>query len=218
MNADAPPTLIVFDLGGVVVRICRSWAQACAAAGLPVRPIPETPEAQRARKALVRQYEVGQITCEEFFDAVSATTGGSYAPDEFRAIHLAWILDEYPGVDTLIDELHARGLATGVLSNTNHSHWLQLTTGPHGPAKFPTPQRVRHLHASHLLRHAKPDNAIYHAFAQRTGARPRDILFFDDLPDNIDGARAAGWRAHLIDHERSTAEQMREHLRAGGVM
>ena len=27
-------TLVVFDLGGVVVRICRSWEEACRAAGV----------------------------------------------------------------------------------------------------------------------------------------------------------------------------------------
>ncbi len=29
--------LVCFDLGGVVIRICRTWAEGCAAAGLEVR-------------------------------------------------------------------------------------------------------------------------------------------------------------------------------------
>ena len=32
-----PISLVCFDLGGVVVRICRSWAEGCAEAGLDVR-------------------------------------------------------------------------------------------------------------------------------------------------------------------------------------
>ena len=29
--------LVCFDLGGVIIRICRTWLEACRRAGLPVR-------------------------------------------------------------------------------------------------------------------------------------------------------------------------------------
>jgi HAD superfamily hydrolase (TIGR01509 family) len=205
---DAPPpvSMVVFDLGGVVVRICRSWSQACAAAGVPDRDPEGTLMAPQAtdRRLLVRAYETGSIDCEAFFAGIARTTRDLYTVDEFRRIHDAWILDEYPGVATL--------------SNTNHRHWLQLTTGPHGPAKFPTPQKVRHLHASHLLQLAKPDSAIYHAFARTVGLSdtPAELLFFDDLIDNVAAARSAGWQSVQINHagegDQSPAHQMRAEL------
>jgi len=215
--ASALPRVVVFDLGGVVVRICRSWQEGTARAGLPFHPEIMDPERLAARKALVRRYETGEIGCEEFFAAVSASMGGRYTPGEVRRVHDLWITGEYVGVGSLIDELHALGLQTGVLSNTNAHHWRQQTAGEHGPALFPTPQRVKHLHASHLLRLAKPQLAIFRAFAQATGFGPGQIVYFDDLAENIAGARGAGWDAHLIDHTQETVPQMRQRLQERGV-
>jgi FMN phosphatase YigB (HAD superfamily) len=215
--ASALPGVVVFDLGGVVVRICRSWQEGTERAGLPFHPEIMDPERLAARKALVRRYETGEIGCEEFFAAVSASMGGRYTPGEVRRVHDLWITGEYVGVGSLIDELHALGLQTGVLSNTNAHHWRQQTAGEHGPALFPTPQRVKHLHASHLLRLAKPQLAIFRAFEQATGFGPREIVYFDDLVENIAGARAAGWDAHHIDYTQETVPQMRQWLQERGV-
>lgn len=218
--------MVVFDLGGVVVRICRTWAEACAAAGIPDRDPDGTRLSPQVgdRKQFLHAYETGRIDCETFFAGIARTTRDLYTVDEFRRIHDAWILDEYPGVAMLIDDLHAAGIATGVLSNTNHRHWIQLTTGPHGPAKFPTAEKVQHLHASHLLQLAKPDPAIYHAFARTVGMsdNPSALLFFDDLIDNVAAARSAGWQSMQINHagegDQSPAHQMRAELRRRNLL
>lgn len=213
--------IVVFDLGGVVVRICRSLKEACAAAGVRYHEEAVSPEKMVARKGLVRKFEIGEMEPEAFFAQVAATTDGLYTATEFAAIHQAWILHEYDGVANLIDELHARNIPTGVLSNTNHAHWLQLADHPHLPghrAKFPTPGKVKHLHASHLLKLAKPDRAIYDEFAKRSGHEPREILFFDDLVENVEAARSAGWKSEVIDHAGDTATQMRGHLQRWGVL
>lgn len=207
------------------MRICRTWREACAAAGVEYREAFDRqaadPAAREARRLLVRRYEIGAIGTDEFIAAVARATAGLYSAEEFRAIHEAWILDEYAGVGRLIDDLHAAGVPTGVLSNTNALHWRQLTSGPHGPAKFPTPEKVRHLHASHLLGLAKPDATVFERFAEVVGAPAAaagGVLFFDDLEDNVRGARAAGWRAHLVDPSGDTAEQMRAVLTAVGTL
>lgn len=213
-----PVTLVVFDLGGVVVRICRSWQEACRAAGVEHRAGIDTPRVQSDRREVVRRFERGEIGSDEFFARIAAATGGLYQPDEVRRVHAAWLIDEYPGVDALVDELHAVGVETGILSNTNHAHWEIM--GRREPrAIYPTLWRTRHPHASHLLQLSKPDRAIYDEFAKRTGraARPGEILFFDDLDENVDAARAAGWRSERIDHTGDTAAQMRAYLASHGV-
>ena len=90
------------------------------------------------------------------------------------------------------------------------------------PAQFGAPARLRHRHASHLLGLAKPDAAIYHAFAHQTGFSPNRIVFFDDLAENIQAARASGWNAHQIDHAGDfhiantpvSRDQLASHLKA----
>lgn len=41
----------------------------------------------------------------------------------------------------------------------------------------------------------KPDPAIFHAAARRFGLAPAELLFIDDVPHNVDAARAQGWQA-----------------------
>jgi putative hydrolase of the HAD superfamily len=209
--------IVVFDLGGVVVRICRSWLQAARLAGLPEHPRVMEADMLEARKAIVKRYEVSALTDEEYFAAMSSAMQGLYSPDDCRHIHDIWITGEYPGIARLITDLHAQSIATGVLSNTNAWHWRQMTSGPHGAAKFPTPAMVQHLHASHLLRLVKPDPAIWQAFQATTGFDASSIIYFDDLPENVTAANAAGWDALPIDHDADTAAQIRLHLRARGL-
>lgn len=205
--------IVCFDAGGVLVRICRTWEEGCAAVGLDVRSRDESDEARRTRRTINADYQRGRIDESRFFRAMAEAIG-SYTPDEIRRVHDAWIIDEYEGVRALIQEIHASSRAgTGVLSNTNASHWRQM-----GPERSMAVFDVQHPHASHLLGHVKPDEPIFRAFEGETGFAPGEILLFDDLEDNVLAARRAGWHAHQVDHEGETAAQMRAHLKSIGVL
>lgn len=216
--AGAAIKLVCFDLGGVVVRICRSWQEGCEAAGLPVRDGMQTPEMKARRRALTERYHAGELECEVYFERLAETTGGLYAPDEVRRIHEAWTLGVYDGIEDLIANLEASGrVELGVLSNTNHAHW-RVMSGPTAAEQYGVLRRIRHLHASHLLGLVKPSPEIYRAFERETGMPGRRILFFDDLEENVRGAREAGWHAEQIDHTGDTPRQIRSHLSRYGVL
>lgn len=210
---------VCFDWGGVLLRICKSWAEGCARAGVAPRPLAQDAAHAAERHRIAHDYQEGKLTCAEFLDRMHHATLGAYSRDEIRAVHDAWLIEEYPGVAELVADLHqVPGLTTGMLSNTNHMHWArQQSGGPGGPC-FPTAGTLRHRHASHLLRAAKPDLAIYRAFERATGLAPGEILFFDDLADNIAAARAAGWNAEQIDPHGDTVAQMRRHLYRLGIL
>lgn len=54
---------------------------------------------------------------------------------------------------------------------------------------------------------AKPDPRIYHLAAERLGTPPGEALFVDDVPRNIEAARAVGMAAvHFRDSAQATAE------------
>lgn len=217
----APPRLVVFDLGGVLIRICRNWSEACAAAGLPVRGQSASKEVSAKRRELSDRHGLGLVECGEFFQLLAETMDGLYTPQEVGAVHSAWLLGEYPGVGELIRDIRAAGVLTGVLSNTNHSHWIRQTpVARGGTGEFPSPGLVEHPHASHLMRLLKPSREIYAEFERRTGFEGRggEILFFDDLEDNVAAARMHGWQAELIDHAGDTAAQMREQLQRRGTL
>jgi FMN phosphatase YigB (HAD superfamily) len=59
--------------------------------------------------------------------------------------------------------------------------------------------RLTHHFASHLMQARKPDEAIYAQVEREVGLPPDQILFFDDLPENIEAAHRRGWNAQWID-------------------
>lgn len=214
-----PVRMVCFDWGGVILRICRSWAEGCAAAGLPVRGDSASPDLRVRRRIAAEEYQRGRFTTAEFLRSLESIVENVYSQVELKRIHDGFLIEEYAGVDRLVDRLaNTANIETGMLSNTNELHWQRQHADSNASVPhFPTASRLNHRHASHLLGHAKPGHEIYRAFERHTGFRGPEVLFFDDLADNIAAARAVGWRAEQIDHTGDTAAQMHEHLQRHGV-
>jgi len=203
--------LVCFDLGGVILRICRSWVEGCEAAEIDVRGDVDGLLAERPWNEINDAYQCGQIDGATFAARFSAVIDGIYSPEEIMLVHDAWTREEYAGVDSVIEAIHAAGVETAVLSNTNHDHWVTFD-------RYPTVGLVQKRYASHLLEARKPEPAAYRAVEAATGHDAAGILFFDDLEVNVEAARAVGWRAEQIDPLRGTAPQIRQALRAHGVL
>ncbi len=205
--------VVCFDWGGVILRICRSWEEGCSMAGLPVRGKSGQKKCVEARRRLSQRYQTGQMSDAAYFKAVAEASDAQYQPDEIEKIHHAWLIEDFKGADDLIAEINAiPKVCTALLSNTNGLHWARRETD------FRTASTIEHQWASHLFGMAKPDEKIYSAFERRVSASAAQILFFDDLEENIRGARAAGWNAELIDPEKDPVKQMRKHLKKYGVL
>lgn len=96
--------------------------------------------------------------------------------------------------------VRGRGLRAGIVSNS--SSGAREAERPHGFEDV-----VDVLVYSHEVGFLKPDPAIYDLTATRLEVEPHEIVFLDDNPICVDGARAAGW--HAVLHEetrRSIAE------------
>lgn len=209
--------MVCFDVGGVLVRHCRSWREGCAAAGLPVRDGSDTEEMARRRKELACLLTTGRLTPREFYEQMAAACGGLYTPAEVERIHHAWLGPEYEGVGLVIARLVEAGRAeTGVLSNTNEPHWMRLEAAD--STEYQTPRLLRHRHASHRLGAMKPAAEAFALFERHTGFRGEEILFLEDLPENAAAAAERGWRVELIDHTRETARQIETVLQRHGLI
>jgi putative hydrolase of the HAD superfamily len=209
--SDNPIRLVCFDLGGVLIRICRSWREGCLAAGLPLRlESIEDPSSANGRKEISRLYQTGRMSTDQYWQELSASTDNLYTPHEIERIHYAWLLSEYEGVSDVIDAIHAANIKTACLSNTNHAHWVRMD-------EFPAVMKLHHRHASHELGLAKPDAAIYREFERLTNSRREEILFFDDLPENVETAKSIGWQCVQIDPNTRTDTQILAALRKNGV-
>ncbi len=155
----------------------------------------------------------GTIDSERFFELVADASEGVYAAADVRRISDAWLIGEYPGISHMFDALESLGIDTAVLSNTNDGHWARQFPQTRGGLEFPTLARVRHRFASHLLGVEKPDLRAYRHVGRAVGYAADRVLYFDDLLENVEGARAVGWTAELIDDTGDPAAQMLAHLR-----
>lgn len=212
-----------FDIGGVLVRMRRAWADCCRAAGLELRGPSACEVVESALRELCGAHVIGDMTMDQWVAAMQNALGGLYTPAEITAFHDAVIYEEYPGIGLLIDDLHRAGVATACLSNTNDAHWVKLVhhdgvRSLPGDPRYPSVCRLGGHYASHLMRAAKPAPGIFRAFEKATGRTGAEIVFFDDLPENIEAARALGWNAELIDPQAPTDVQMRRHLARRGVL
>ena len=84
--------------------------------------------------------------------------------------------------------------------------------------EFPSIGKLGRRFASHEMRLHKPDPAIYREFERSVGLAGAEILFFDDLPENVASAREVGWIAEQIDHRHGTYEQIQAALRRHGIL
>jgi len=215
--------LVCFDLGGVLVRTCTVWSDLCRAARLEVRGGSAGALAEQARRQIGEAQMLGSLSTEQWVEAMHRALDGLYSAEEITALHDAVLIGEYPGVGALIDDLHRAGVATACLSNTSSPHWVKMLHHDGvdplpGDALYPGVRSLGSHHASHLMRLLKPSPSIYRAFEKATGYSGAQILFFDDLAENIAAAREVGWRAETIDPTRPTDEQLRRYLAAHGVL
>jgi len=199
---------VVFDIGGVMIRLAYGWQNACAASGIAYRPFDDTPAYRATLETLELDYGRGRITPDDYFACLHELMRGLYTLDELQAIHGAVIQEEFPEIETIVRALQSAGLFTACLSNTCASHWTALTN----PASYPAINRLDARHASHLFGLMKPDPAIFRRFEAETGFPPAQILFFDDSPANTAAARDCGWNAVLITTPANPLPQIRQAL------
>ncbi|MEZ5135420.1 MAG: HAD-IA family hydrolase [Acidimicrobiales bacterium] len=95
-----------------------------------------------------------------------------------------------PGADVLVAEVR-RLVPVGVLSNTNALHWSSQ------PDADAIQAMVDHAFVSFRIGLVKPDRDIFDHVASDLAVDPASVVFLDDNEVNVDGARRAGFEAHL---------------------
>ncbi len=207
--------VVCFDLGGVVVRIHRTWEAAAAFAGFTRGAPPQWRDKVTvdAWHGVHLAHHRGDVTDGEYFGCVSELSRGFYSPEDVARIHRGWLIDTYPGMAAVIDELRGAGLATACLSNTNASHWRVM----HEEPTFAAVQTLGTRLASHELKLLKPEPPIFRAAEAALGCSSAEIAFFDDMSENVAAARACGWHAWQIDPLGSPSAQVERALAERGI-
>jgi HAD superfamily hydrolase (TIGR01549 family) len=122
-------------------------------------------------------------------------TGETYAcaVEMTRAWERAEHFELYDDALPALEDLRARGLLLGLLSNTARD--LERFVAHHGLA-------VDAVLTSHAHGKTKPHETIFRALLARLGVEPGEaVMVGDTIEDDVEGALAIGMRALLLDRE-----------------
>lgn len=218
MDSDPTIRLIVFDLGGVLMRIVSGWEEACQRAGFDPTHFTAITTSNPGRELdlqdLWRAHETGKISSHEVYAKAGKIL--EIPPHTLAAIVAAWLIGPYPGVTELLTQLQTRGMVTACLSNTNLDHWESMSASS-GPAALPL-HLLNHRFASPMIGYAKPSPAAYDYVETHTGVARQQILYFDDHLPNITAASRRGWQTIQIDPTGDTVAQIRRALEKRGLL
>ena len=185
----------MFDLGRVVLDIDFSKAIACWAgyAGCEPSDIVE----RFVRDEAYRHHEIGKISDAAYFDSLRASLDIAITDEQFVEGWNAIFAGEMPGIAPLLARAAGR-LPLYAFSNTNAPHVLHFSK-----AYADLLGHFGEVYLSSAIGLRKPDEAAYDHVVKAIGVPAERIVFFDDLAENIEGARARGL---LAVHVRSSAD------------
>ena len=182
------PRVVLFDLGKVFVDFDWTVAARRIAARAHVTPT-ELFDFLKTSPLLLR-YESGQLTSEEFFQAIQRAVDYEGTIEDF-ATAFGDIFSEIPEMVRLQERIRAAGIPTYIFSNTNDFAVTQIRRS------FPFFSNFDGYFLSYELGVMKPHAGIYEIAERTTGCSGPDILYMDDLPENAAAGKARNWETIL---------------------
>jgi putative hydrolase of the HAD superfamily len=193
LRAASPFEALVFDLGGVLVAhdnavLYQRLASRCAGSCSPQTVID-----------LMRRTDWGSgEPIQRLHGQLRDELG--YAPDwedfvDDWCCHFA--------VDhAMLDFVERLAAANRVMlfSNTNQQHWDFLVRATEGRLERLEP------YLSHEIGCSKPSLRSFQIVAEKAGIDPGRSIFFDDVAENVEGARRAGFQAEVFESQARLTE------------
>ncbi len=194
MNAKAPRAAsieaAVLDFGNVLVEVDfrRAFASWAAAAGTSV-------DALSRRFAFDDAYcahERGEMDASSYFSCIRNSLQVEIPDKDLLEGWNAIFGEPLPGAGRVLRELAAR-MPVYVFSNTNLAH-----LGHFAPRYRELLAPVKKVVTSCEIGARKPEAEAFRRMAAIAGLPPARLAFFDDLEENVAGARRAGLQAHRV--------------------
>lgn len=202
---------VYFDLGNVLA--CFSLQRLlCQVADVVGCSDEDIKLAYFEEQGVQQRFERGDIDTDAYYDLICERIGTRPDRDAFfRAINdIFWFNDR---ILPHLSALQAIDFPRGILSNTSPTHWAFC--------KRTFPAIIGKIPANHVLsfeaRELKPQRGIFET-AVRTARnvvpdiKPGEILFFDDLSKNVQGAVDCGIDAVLYDEQTDVAAVLAERI------
>jgi glucose-1-phosphatase len=197
-SADA----LLFDLGRVVLDIDFDRVLACWA-GHAGREVAQLTGQLSPNETWLR-HERGEIDDAEFFAGLRTSIGIGISDAQFLQGWNAIFVCEMPGIAPLLARAAMR-VPLYAFSNTNRPHAEHFSK-----AYADVLGHFREIFLSSSIGLRKPEAAAYDHVVQAIGIPASRIVFFDDIAENIEGARARGLTAVHVKSSDDVARALAE--------
>jgi len=197
----SPPRVILFDIGGVLLRWHDEWLFESVARQIGTSPR-KAGEAILANRSLLQS---GRLGLKGFWSRISKACGRPL-PRRWKELweeDLLRLGRENRAALAIARSLTHRGLEVGLFSNVDASHarlferrgWFE---------------GLDRRFYSFELGAVKPDPSAYGRVRARLGVPPGAILLVDDRSENVEGARRAGWQAVRYESAGALRQDLRK--------
>ena len=205
-----PPTrnTVLFDLGGVVLgsplHAIRDYEQELGLARNAINRV----AANTAPHGAWSRLERGEIAMEAFYAAFESDCRGAGLEIDARRmmVRMSEASGPRPVMLEAITRLRAGGFKVGALTN----NWAHAEDTDRNDGTRALRDRFDVFIESSVEGLRKPDPAIYHLACERLAARPREMIFLDDIGGNLKPARAMGMATIKVDAPEHALRELSE--------
>ena len=198
-------TWFLLDLGNTLIKLAyeRVIENICRDATVSRDDLVEMLEAPGA----YRDMERGAVSFWEFYELLCDKAGYRGSIRDFHEVWSDFFDGTVPGAEELLERIRTR-YRVAFISNSNEVHAELI------PRKFSSLfEKDDRVIFSHRFKVAKPDPEIFRRALDTIGATPHQVVFVDDLSENVAVARSLGIQAfQFIDTLTLTRQLEAERL------
>lgn len=182
-------TWFLFDIGNVLIRLDYEGVLA----GVRSETSASTDEIVRGLGRILPDFEKGGIDFSDVYEQMRKRAGYLGSEEKLRRLWASLLSSPIDGSENLLDRVREQ-YRVAYLSNCNEVH-AGVIAGKFR-ALFGSDEPIIY---SHEVEAVKPEIEIYRKALARLEAEPEDVIFVDDMLENVTAARSVGIEAHQFE-------------------
>lgn len=201
---------LLFDLGGVIMDICRqNCVDAFKRLGMPH---PEDMLGEYSQKGPFMRLEEGSINSAEFRREIRELIPHEVTDSEIDEAFCCFLTGIPVERLRSLEKLHG-DYRIYLLSNTNPIMWHSRIAEEFCKDGRDLSHYFDGAVTSFEACSMKPDRTIFDYAVRTLGIRPEETLFFDDSEANVQAARALGFQAEVVAPGEEFTDILASHLK-----
>jgi glucose-1-phosphatase len=181
---------VIFDIGNVLLLFSHEKML------LQFSELLDVPFAALKQKIVIEkllyEYELGNITTEEWIQAITSLSKRPPSKELFLNAMGAIFHENFP-LTSLIPLLKKQGIRLILLSNISEAHFDYIRRA------FEFPHAFDDAVLSYKVRSSKPQKEIYHAALKAADAEAYECFYVDDIPEHVRAAKELGLDAVIYE-------------------